>query len=210
MQTSTSNRQGRTLVAVQVVAGVYAMGAFVFTAFMLFVVLSSGLAGGDSAITLPVGASPATQLSTLDANPRSPDAHFTEVEFTAQDLSLGTSLLYYAPRALTPLAHGVVALAIMVLARNVRSGHPFAGPVISGMRISALTIAIIGSANQLLTSFGTSQARWELLSDTPFLAGWLGAPAFDWTPVFVGLTLGIIASVFRAGAGLQRETEGLV
>ncbi|TFC85770.1 hypothetical protein [Cryobacterium sp. TMT3-29-2] len=209
MQTSTSSRQARTLVAVQVVAGVYAMVAFVFAAFMLFVLLSSGLAGGGSAITLPVGASPATSVSALDVSAQSPDAYFTEVEFTAQDLSLGTSLLYYAPRALTPLAHGIVALAIMVLARNVRSGQPFAGPVIRGMTISALTIAIVGSTNQLLAGFGTSLVRWELLSDTP-LAGWLPAPAFDWTPVFVGLTLGIIACVFHAGASLQRETEGLV
>ena len=210
MQTSTSSRQARTLVAVQVVACVYAMGAFVFVAFMLFVVLSSGLAGGGSAITLPVGASLATAVSNLDISAQSPDAYFTEVEFTTQDLSLGASLLYYSPRVLTPLAHGIVALTIMVLAGNVRSAQPFAGPVIRGMTISAMTIAIIGSANQLLASFGTSLARWELLSDTPLLAGWLPAPAFDWTPVFVGFTLGIIASVFRAGASLQRETEGLV
>jgi len=208
MQKLKSDRQPNTLLVVQVIAGLYAIGSFAVAAFMLFVVLSSGLGGGGSAITLPVGAGPATQVSVF--NPAVPDGYFTEVEFTAEELSLGASLLFYAPRVLTPLAQGVVALAVFVLAGSVRRGQPFAGPVIRGIATSAVTIAIVGSANQLFTSFGVSLARWELLSDTQLFGGYVTAPAFDWTPVIIGLTLGIIAGVFRAGAKLEHDSDGLV
>ena len=208
MQKVKSNRQSETLLVVRVIAGLYAIGSFAVAAFMLFVLLSSGLGGGGSAITLPVGAGPATQISVLD--PAAPDGYFTQVEFTAEDLSFGASLLYYAPRALTPLAQGMVALAVFVLAGSVRRGQPFAGPVIRGIATSAFTIAIVGSANQLLTNFGVSLARWELLSDTPLLGGYVAPPAFDWTPVVIGLALGIVAGVFRAGAKLEHDSAGLV
>jgi len=208
MQKLKSDRQPKTLPVVQVIAGLYAIGSFAVAAFMLFMVLSSGLGGGGSAITLPVGAGPATQVSVLD--PAEPDGYFTQVEFTAEDLSLGASLLYYAPRVLTPLAQGVVALAAFVLAGSVRRGQPFAGPVIRGIATSAITVALVGSANQILASFGVSLARWELLSDTPLHGGYIAQPAFDWTPVVIGLTLGIIAGVFRAGAKLEHDSDGLV
>jgi hypothetical protein len=210
MSVIAPSRHAQTVALVHVGAMVYAVTAFVFAAFMTFILFSSAFSpGGGPAITLPVEASAATEVSSLSSDPETPDAHFTEVEFTAEGLSPGASLLYFAPRALTPIAHGIVALGIMMLARNVKAGHPFAGPVVRAFTLSGLTIAGIGSANQLLTGFGTSMARWELLGGTP-LGGWVASAPFDWTPVLIGITLGIIAGVFEVGRGFQRDAAGLV
>lgn len=209
MSVIAPSRHVQTLALVHVGATVYAIAAFVFAALIAFALFSSAFSEGGSAITLPVEASEATEVSSLASGPETPDAHFTQVEFTAEGLSPGASLLYYAPRALTSIAHGIVALGIMMLARNVRAGRPFAGSVTRAFTVSGLTIAGIGSANQLLTGFGTSLARWELLGGTP-LGGWVASAPFDWTPVFIGVTLGIIAGVFEAGRGFQRDAAGLV
>lgn len=210
MSVLAPSRHAQTVALVHVGATVYAIAAFGFAAFMTFILFSSAFSpGGGSAIALPVDASAATEVSILAADPETPDAHFTQIEFTAEGLSPGASLLYFAPRALTPIAHGIVALGIMMLAKHVKTGHPFAGPVVRAFTLSGLAVAGIGSANQLLTSFGTSMARWELLGGTA-LGGWVPSTPFDWTPLFIGITLGIIAGVFEAGRGFQRDATGLV
>lgn len=66
------------------------------------------------------------------------------------------------------------------------------------------------SSGGVFWSFAVSLARWELLSDTPLWGGYVAPSAFDWTPVVIGLTLGIIAGVFRAGAQLEHDSDGLV
>jgi len=209
MTDRAERRDSRTLLMMRGGAVFYAGCSFALAAFMIYTVLSAAVSGGGSAITLPVGG-PATQFDLPGMAPSYSDAHFTEIEFTASRLSFGASILYYAPRALTPLAHGIVAIAIMVLVGQVRAGAPFGRGVVRGLVVSAVTIAVIGSLNQILFGYGVSLARWELLGDTELVGGYISPTAFDFAPIFIGLALAVIARVFTVGSQLQRDTAGLV
>jgi hypothetical protein len=188
----------------------YAAASFALAAFTLFVVLSSVTSGGSPAIALPVAHNDITAVPRLAADPSAVDAHFTTVEFTAHGLSAGTSLLFYASRVLDPLAHGIVALAIMVLARDTARGRPFAPAVARGITVAGVTLGTVGMGSQLLKIYGTGLARHELLSGTGLLDGYLPPASLDWSPAFLAAALGILAAVFRHGARLQRDTDGLV
>jgi len=209
MTDRAERRDTRTLLMMQGGAVIYAGCSFALAAVMIYIVISAAVSGGGSAITLPVGG-PATQFDLPGMVPPFSDAQFTEIEFTASRLSFGASILYYAPRALTPLAHGIVAIAIMVLVGQVRAGAPFGRGVVRGLVVSALTIAVIGSLNQILFGYGVSLARWELLGETGLLGGYIPTTTFDFAPIFIGFALAVVARVFTVGSQLQHETAGLV
>ena len=209
MTGSAARRDSRALFIMQYGAFIYAVGSFTLAAFMIYVVLSTAISGGYPAITLPVGG-PATQFDLPGIAADDSTAHFTEIEFTASRLSFGASILYYAPRALAPLAHGIIAIAIMVLVGQVRAGAPFGRGVVRGLVVSAITIAVVGSLNQILFGYGVSLARWELLRDTELFGGYISPAAFDFAPIFIGLALAVVARVFTVGSQLQRDTAGLV
>lgn len=209
--TSPSGRRSAGLLKlVQSGSAIYCLGAFLSAAFMLFVLFSSAFGVGAPAITLPIGASEATEVSALPGRTEMPDAHFTEMVFSAWGLSPVASLLYYSPMALTPIAHGLVALAIYKLAMSADSERPFGRSARSALTLSAITIALSGTAIQLLHGLGTDLARSELLRDTDLYAGRVMSAPFDWSPIFIGLAIGVLVVVFRAGERFQEEADGLI
>jgi len=207
---TTGSRSAGLLKLVQSGSAIYCLGAFLSAAFALFVLFSSAFGGGAPAITLPIGASAATEVSALPSRTGMPDAHFTEVLFSAWGLSPAASLLYYSPMALTPIAHGLVALAINRLAMSADSERPFGRSARRALTVSAITIALSGTAIQVLHGFGTDLARSELLRTTNLYAGHVVSAPFDWSPIFVGLAVGVLVVVFRAGERFQEEADGLI
>jgi hypothetical protein len=206
----SGSRSAGLLKLVQSGSSVYCFGAFLSAAFALFVLFSSAFGGGAPAITLPIGASEATEVSALPSRTGMPDAHFTEMVFSAWGLSPMASLLYYSPMSLTPIAHGLVALAIYKLAMSADSERPFGRSARSALTLSAITIALSGTAIQLLRGLGTDLARSELLRDTDLYAGHVMSTPFDWSPIFIGLAVGVLVVVFRAGERFQEEADGLI
>lgn len=196
----------RYLRFVERAAYIYAVLAAAFAALMTSLIFGSLFSGGGSAVTLPVGASPATLATTLGAD----DAHFTMVEFTGIGLSPAAALLYFAPRVLVPLTHVIVALAIARFAAGARAERPFSDNLSRSITVIAWSVAILGTLSQLFFSYGTSIASHELLSDTGLATGWIASPPFDWTPVLVGLALLAVVIVLRSAERMQRDTEGLI
>ena len=207
---ASGSRAAGLLKLVQSGSAIYCLGAFLSAAFALFVLFSSAFGAGAPAITLPIGAAEATEVGALPSRTGTPDAHFTEVLFSAWGLSPAASLLYYSPMALTPIAHGLVALAINKLATSADSERPFGRSARSALTLSAITIALSGTAIQVLHGFGTDLARSELLRNTDLYAGRVMSTPFDWSPIFIGLAIGVLVVVFRAGERFQAEAEGLI
>lgn len=210
VRSGLARRTGYFLAVVQSVSLTYCLCAVFVSAFTLFVLLSSAFGGGAPAISLPVGASEATEVPSLQSGMKIADAHFTELVFSAWGLSPMAALLYYAPGILLPLGHALIALAIYKLAVSAGSPRPFGRSARRALTLCAVTIAAIGTATQLLHGLGTSLARSELLRDTEFYAGRVMPTPFDWSPIFIGLAVGILVLVFNAGERFQEETDGLV
>ncbi len=209
MATTTIARGARFLKYVEGAALLYAVLAGAQAALFTFVLVNSTSSGGGSALSLPVGNGPATIAAELSVPPYDV-AHFTMVEFTATGLSTGATLLYFAPRALIPLIHLIVAFSIARFAAGARAERPFTDNLARSISVIAWSVALLGTLSQLCFSYGTSVARHELLADTDLYGGWLAQPGFDWTPLLVGLALGAVVIVLRAGERMQRDTVGLV
>lgn len=108
------------------------------------------------------------------------------------------------------MAHALIALAIYKLAVSAATPRPFGRSARQALTLCAVTIAVIGTATQLLQGFGTSLARSELLRDTELYGGSDYPTPFDWTPLFIGVAIGILVLVFDAGERFQEESDGLV
>lgn len=149
-----------------------------------------------------------------------------------QGLSLTAKLLLAGASVVQSAVLVLIALIGIRLARNVRSGRPFAG--LSRPLLVAAYVLLIGTAiSAVLYSTGSYLAGQESL----FLDGWsyagdldqlLGSDSssdlsyFGWPqpaawsllispwPIGGALLLGLMGAVFRVGDQLQQDTEGLV
>lgn len=194
----------------QSVVGFYLVGAVFVLAFMVFLWLSATFGGVAPATSLPVGSSEATEVPSLFTSAEINDARFTEVAFSAWDPSPTASLLYYAPRVLLPLAHGLIAFAIHELARAASSSRPFGRSARQALTLSGVTIAVIGTAAQVLYGFGVDLARYELLGETDLYGRGVTSAPFDWSPLFTKLAIYVVAVIFAAGQRFQKEADGLI
>lgn len=194
----------------------YGLAASFVTLIMAGVLLSSATqSAGGSAVQLAVGPSEATRipadlLPATVGDPLDPAGYFTQIEFSGTGLSVGAELAYFAPRVLIPLLHAIVAFGLAALARRVAEiGGSFAPELPRPSGGVGWSLIVIGSASQLLGSYGASLARFELLGGTPLGTGFFG-DGFDITPVAAGIAVLLVGVLVRRGAALQRDTAGLV
>jgi hypothetical protein len=93
-------------------------------------------------------------------------------------------------------------------------GTPFSRAVGRWMLITAVVVLIAGVGGDLATDIGRELAAAAVLPppDSGAAVTTKGYPRIDvslW-PIGAALALGALGAVFRHGAVLQRETEGLV
>src|SRR5688572_4861146 len=94
-------------------------------------------------------------------------------------------------------------------AMSAESPRPFGRSVRKALTLSAVTIALVGTATQLLQRLGTDLAPSELLGDSDLYAGHIITTPFDWSPLFVGVAICVLVIVFKAGERFQDEADGL-
>lgn len=206
--TGLSRQSERVLNLIQIAAGFYFGVAALVVAYMIFWMVL--VVNGAPAISLPIGRSSVTEVPSLALPPGIDGAHFTEASISARDLSTTASLLYYAPGVLLPMAHSLIAFAIHKLALSAASARPFGRSARRALTLSGVTIAVIGTATQLLHGFGVDLARHELLSDSQLYTGSAPSTPFDWSPLFIGLAIYVVAVIFSTGERFQKETDGLI
>ncbi len=102
-------------------------------------------------------------------------------------------------------ALGVLGLLLQIV-RSLRRDEVF--DRVNARRLSLLAVAlgVGGMAAQLLTAFGTVRVL-----DTDFVRG-SAIPVFElsFLPLLGALGVGVLAEVFRQGAALREDVEGLV
>ncbi|MDR1077560.1 MAG: hypothetical protein LBL55_02630 [Propionibacteriaceae bacterium] len=153
---------------------------------------------------------------------------FNQVMVEAAGIGQSARLAYAASSLLSGLTLVGVAIVVWRLARALRTGDPFrlsssaltwAALIVVGGGILASVAADIahGLASQdLFQVTGWSVTNALPTAENPTLAdfGWPGPTEFALTipfwPLAAGLVLALLAGVFRYGAQLRRETEGLI
>jgi hypothetical protein len=143
-----------------------------------------------------------------DGSPVLVSAEFTNADVLASGLTDGTRALLAIGSGLGTLTGVVIAAAIAILFILLSRGRPFARPLYLFSLIAGATLTLGTMLAQFIAGFGQMGAATELNpgADDVFVVGF----EFDPTPWLVGFAVMALAFVFRAGARLQRDTEGLV
>ncbi|MFJ6678266.1 hypothetical protein ACIQLK_03950 [Microbacterium sp. NPDC091382] len=133
---------------------------------------------------------------------------------TITGLSGGLRALLVAGDAISLLVAGIPGLVVAVLSQRAITGPAFATRTSRWLLGSAIVVLIAGTLGPLLTDIGAALVAQEVLpaagADAAVTAGRTFAIAPPAWPLGVALGLAALSVIFRQGARLQRETEGLV
>lgn len=136
------------------------------------------------------------------------------VRATVMNLDGGLRALLTAGDVLSLLVAGVPGLVVAVLCQRALAGAPFAARTSRWLLISAIIVLVAGTLGALLTDVGSALVAQQVLpapgADAAVTAGRSFTIAPPVWPLGVALGLGALSVIFRQGARLQRETEGLV
>ena len=151
----------------------------------------------------------ASALPPPAAGPRS--FEFT-TPITAQ-VQVLASAAHSAPAMLlmaAQVASGLVAVGVLLaafwLARSLRNGDPFGRSGFRAMLATGLLVSFGGLLAEACSFFGTA----TLLASDGVEPHTAVAAEFSFLPLFAGIFLILVAEVFRRGAILRADTEGLV
>jgi hypothetical protein len=168
----------------------------------------SGLSiiGGPRLVVEATLSDPVTDRSAVRDGSTVDLSGLPRVEASLRDPSLDQRLGLLGGRLLTGLtALGVLGLLLQVV-RSLRRDEVFARVNARRLTRLAVLLGVGGTAAQLLTAFGTVRVL-----DSEFMRGSV-TPVFELSffPLFGALGVGVLAEVFRQGAGLREDIEGLV
>lgn len=191
------------------------------TAVGLIITVSKWLSGGDTWVPLmPVSLE---WPATLPCEQAIPDeatttaltcAHVTSADATIAMLSVGTRTVLALGEILGLVLAATPAVLLLVVCAQALKGAPFSRVVGRWLLISALLVLVAGLGAELVTSAGRALAAAEVLPPPDSGAAVTTTGIYRLTvplwPVVAACALGALGVVFRRGAVLQRETEGLV
>lgn len=159
------------------------------------------------AVTQPVSLPVADVATDGPASVTSGETTFAEL--TVDGLSMAARLLLGSGMLLLTLVQVMIAIAVVVLCRQLLAGRPFVRAL--GRLVAALSVVVLagGMIGQALYGFGNFQVATELNRD-PIGTAFPMMMHIDSTPFVIGFVLALVAMAFAVGERLQRETDGLV
>jgi len=130
----------------------------------------------------------------------------TQTRVVAYDPDLRQTIGLVGSEVLTALVVIAVLLCLLLLVRSLRAGDPFVPANARRLYAIAIAVGVGGEAASLLHAWG----RADVLGH-PVIAPFVVTDvSFTFLPLWAGLGLAVAAEVFRQGAALRQEVEGLV
>lgn len=179
------------------------------------------LSGGDVWIpALPVSLAWPGSLPCEQGVPAQPMgtalwcAHVSVVDATITGLDAGTRTLLALGELLGVVLAASPAVIVAIVCAQALKGRPFSRTVGRWLLIMAAVVLVAGLGADLATGIGRELAAAAVLaapdSGDPVTTTGYPRLAVSLWPIGAALALGALGAVFRYGAVLQRETEGLV
>lgn len=176
------------------------------------------LSGGDTWIAdLPVWMAWPEPTCSTDIGPYTEPtvvcAAVSSADVTIAALGFSTKALLALGQLLSLVVVAMPAVVVVIVCTYAVRGAPFAKPAARWLFIAAVVILVAGVGSAILTDVGHSLAAAEAFpapddgSVTAQSTYRITVPPW---PIGVAFALGALGVVFRHGARLQRETEGLV
>lgn len=109
--------------------------------------------------------------------------------------------------AVQPLTIIGLAICVVLLTRNLRSGRFFSRGN-TRLVTAASVIIVAGWLASLVFSTTAGNSVLALLTDHDTVSRF--NVTLDWTPLLAAMAIGALAAAFHAGERMQRDTEGLI
>jgi hypothetical protein len=191
-------------------SGIYAVGLI----YALFLHLQPG---AQQTLTLPIDQSdPAAKGQANFDGMTSVVSHtvpqFTQMTVTLAHISAPAVILLGASDILAAVISAALAWFLFRFVWHLRQGQPFAASTARTMTAAGIIVGAGFTVSALLRALAYGQIGLVGFNGrdgiTIGIAG--GQTGFDFMPLFIAGVLFALAGVFRYGAELQRETDGLV
>ena len=127
--------------------------------------------------------------------------------YLATDVNTGPRLLIAAGRLCTIAATAAPLFALFVLCRSALRNSVFPAWLPRLLVLCGVISLTLGSIAPILTEMGNGLAAAQVLPDEAFVSYYFVVP---WWPALTALACAALAAIFRHGARLQHDTEGLV
>lgn len=154
-------------------------------------------------LLVPVGIAYGRHLVGVD--PRSGFEPDTAI-YTFNDPTVLERLTYAADEFIAAIVVIAVTRLLFLVVRSLREGDPFNRQNAERLRWAGLTAGIGGMVAVTAGVWSQSQMADKVPANLPVATNW----SASFTPVVIGLVLLMIAEVFRRGAVMGEELEGVV
>ena len=191
------------------------------TALGLILTVWRWLSGGDVWVpSVPVSLAWPEPLPCEQAGPSEATttalmcAHVTTADATIALLGAGTRAVLALGEILGLVLAATPAALVLAVCTQALRGAPFSRVVGRWLLVSAVVVLVAGLGAELATGAGRALAAAEVLpppgSDAAVTASEIYRLTVPLWPIGASCALAALGAVFRRGAVLQRETEGLV
>ena len=214
-----ARRRGSTTVALDVALVVAAAWTAIGLLGTIFTLAQTVGAGSIYVTGLPVSMSWPTALPCFAPEATLPSGTYIECA-SMSEANAWIAGLPIAPRiviAAGQLASAALAILpgalVAVVCFQTLRGRPFASVVTRALFVSAGVVIVAGLASDVLSGVGRGLAAQAVLPtgvDAPLISGAPFQISVQLWPIGAALALAALAMIFRYGARLQRDTEGLV
>lgn len=155
--------------------------------------------------------------STPDVLPAVLYGSFGDSTMTIVGASLGPRIALAAAQIAQIAVMAAPAVMLSVAMKHALAGSPFAAPVPRWFLIGGVAMLLAGSAAPILSEIGNALTASEVYPiDTSSSENFVLADSaqlqltLPWWPLLAALVCAALAAIFRHGARLQEDTEGLV
>ncbi|HWM16232.1 MAG TPA: hypothetical protein VNP97_06555 [Microbacterium sp.] len=194
-----------------VALGILATGAISIAVAALVAVIRGAfeLFGSDVTVRMPVTGG---DVTALDGAPGVVAAQYASADVTFEALPGGVSWMLFLEGALPALATIGVCILAWWLGVSLMRARPFRRAMSTAIGIAACLVIAGAIFGQLFGAFGRAVLVEDLAAADPGAADifWTFLLELDLSQVGWGFALALVAGAFAIGAGLQRDTEGLV
>jgi vacuolar-type H+-ATPase subunit I/STV1 len=179
-------------------AGLYGLAVLVIAVLGVINTVSSDSVTIPQPVSVDIPLVPSGTLELLEGSYRTAD-------ITVAGVTAGVRALLVSSMILDAVMHLAVVFGIIMLCVALVRGRPFMRAMVRTLIVISFALVVCGMLGSSLLGFANMEVAHALdRPEFPMVA------ELDFTSAIVGIALALVATAFKIGERLQRDTEGLI
>jgi vacuolar-type H+-ATPase subunit I/STV1 len=179
-------------------AGLYGLAVLVIAVLGVINTVSSDSVTIPQPVSVDIPLEPSGTLELLEGSYRTAD-------ITVAGVTAGVRALLVSSMILDAVMHLAVVFGIIMLCVALVRGRPFMRAMVRTLIVISFALVVCGMLGSSLLGFANMEVAHALdRPEFPMVA------ELDFTSAIVGIALALVATAFKIGERLQRDTEGLI